>query len=100
MRAQSPLGVNLAGYFTAATGLAQMARYVQTAMESAGLSVNPIALPAAGAPPPAAGRGPGHSVTVVCANPEGMAGAREALGSLIDSGRVIGLWWWEVGVFP
>ena len=99
MHAVSPLAVDLAGYLDASSGLGAAARNVREALEHAGVAVTPIALAARGEVAKPGGRGPGH-VTLVCVSPEGMAGAREAL-QLEDGGRrVIGLWWWEVGVFP
>ncbi|MEA2247953.1 MAG: hypothetical protein QOH46_2482, partial [Solirubrobacteraceae bacterium] len=102
-----PLGVNLAGYFGATVGLAEAARQIATALEAAGVAVQPVELvhpsaprdAAAGAgavPPPS----PGHPVTVVCVSPDGMAAARDQQPAAFDGARVVGMWWWEVVAFP
>jgi hypothetical protein len=42
-----------------------------------------------------------HPVTLICVNAEGMEGAHAELGEDWFLGRyTIGLWWWEVDVFP
>src|SRR5687767_7184590 len=99
MHSVSPLAVDLAGYLDASSGLGAAARNVREALEHAGVVVTPIALAARGEAAEPGGRGPGD-VTLVCVSPEGMAGAREALQLEGGGRRVIGLWWWEVGVFP
>ncbi len=117
-----PLGVNLAGYLDATAGVGEAARHVATALRAAGVAVAPLALSSraggspgsvAAAEPPAlsgrAGVSPGsvaaaeplHPVTIVCANPDGMTGARDELGAAPFEGRhVIGMWWWEVAALP
>ncbi|MDP2709997.1 MAG: glycosyltransferase family 4 protein, partial [Solirubrobacteraceae bacterium] len=102
-----PLGVNLAGYLDATVGVGEAARHVAGALEAAGVAVARLRLSsraAAGeAPRPAAGPAASHAVhltTIVCANPEGMTGARDELGAQAFAGHVIGWWWWEVAALP
>jgi glycosyltransferase involved in cell wall biosynthesis len=98
-----PLGVNLAGYLDATVGVGEAARHVAGALDAAGVAV--AALPLASRASERAARvapaAPVHPVTIVCANPDGMAGARDELGPAAFDGRhVIGMWWWEVAALP
>jgi hypothetical protein len=103
-----PLGINLAGYLDRTLGLGTAAHNVAAALRAAGVSVAPLVLasdapreagPGGGAD--AASEEPVHPVTLVCANPEGMAGARDQLGAgAFEDRYVIGMWWWEVDVLP
>jgi glycosyltransferase involved in cell wall biosynthesis len=98
------LGVNLAGYLDATVGVGQAARNVAAALEAAGVAVARLGLSSREAPR-APGTAPadsaGHPVTLVCANPDGMTGARDELGADAFEGRhVIGMWWWEVAAVP
>ena len=98
-----PLGVNLAGYFDATVGVGESARNVRAALEAAGVAVAVLPLSSRGAPrgAPLPGGDAVHAVTLVCANPDGMVGARDELGAAAFEGRhVIGLWWWEVAALP
>lgn len=98
-----PLGVNLAGYLDATVGVGESARNVAAALRAAGVAVAPIALSSRDAPRSDAvdGAQAAHPVTLVCANPDGMTGARDELGPQAFEGRhVIGLWWWEVAALP
>jgi hypothetical protein len=100
------LGVNLAGYFGATLGLGEAVRHVAGALEAAGVGVARLDLrhgsaPAvAGAAAPVASLDAPHPATIVCANPDGMAGARSDVPGAFAQQRVIGLWWWEVTAFP
>ena len=101
-----PLGVNLAGYLDATVGVGEAARHVGDALRAAGVAVAPLALRSRAAsrdgpaPAPLAGAA-AHPVTIVCANPDGMTGARDELGPAAFEGRhVVGLWWWEVAALP
>jgi hypothetical protein len=100
-----PLGVNLAGYLDATVGVGEAARHVGEALRAAGVAVAPLGLssrdvPRDGALDDDAGVA-GHPVTIVCANPDGMTGARDELGPAAFEGRhVIGMWWWEVAALP
>jgi hypothetical protein len=89
------LGANLAGYFDAHVGVGEAVRNVEAALGAAGVSVARLALGHGSA----AAEAP-HPATIVCANPDGMAGARAELPAAFDGPRVIGLWWWEVMAFP
>ena len=101
--ASLPLGVNLAGYLDATAGVGEAARHVQEALLAAGVAVAPLRLSSRGAPRDGA-VAPGaaaHPVTIVCANPDGMTGARDELGADAFEGRhVVGMWWWEVAALP
>ena len=98
-----PLGVNLAGYLDATVGVGEAARHMQEALRAAGVAVAPLGLSSRDVPRDgsvAAGE-PVHPVTIVCANPDGMSGARDELGADAFEGRhVIGMWWWEVAALP
>ena len=99
-----PLGVNLAGYLDRTLGLGTAARNMAAALRAAGVIVAPLVL-ASDAPREEGGGGvvseePVHPVTIVCANPEGMAGARDQAPAAFDDRYVIGMWWWEVDVLP
>ena len=65
------LGANLVGYFDSHFGLGEAVRNVEEALDAAGVSVARLGL----GPGAAAADAP-HPVTIVCANPDGMAGAR------------------------
>ncbi|MGH2918509.1 MAG: glycosyltransferase, partial [Solirubrobacteraceae bacterium] len=98
-----PLGVNLVGYLDATLGLGTAARNVAGALRAAGVDVAPVAL--ASDHPVQDGattvsEDPVHPITIVCATPEGMAGARDQAPAAFDGRYVIGLWWWEVDVLP
>jgi glycosyltransferase involved in cell wall biosynthesis len=101
-----PLGVNVGGYFDATVGVGESARNVTAALEATGVAVTRLALRSREAPRDAASTAattaqPTHPVTLVCANPDGMTGARDELGTEVFDGRhVVGLWWWEVAAIP
>jgi hypothetical protein len=103
--AARPIGVNLAGYLDATVGVGEAARHVRAALQAAGVAVQPLVLTSRATvrEPTAAPAGdqPLHPVTLVCANPDGMAGARDELGAVAFEGRhVVGMWWWEVAAVP
>ena len=106
-----PLGVNLAGYLDATAGVGEAARHLHEALRAAGVAVAPLTLRSRDAPregtPASSGAGGEahpeavHPVTIVCANPDGMTGARDELGPTAFEGRhVVGMWWWEVAALP
>jgi hypothetical protein len=99
-----PLGVNLAGYLDATVGVGEAARHVQAALRAAGVAVAPLGLSSREAPRDGPAVAPGdaaHPVTIVCANPDGMTGARDELGpGAFEDRYVIGMWWWEVAALP
>jgi hypothetical protein len=97
-----PLGVNLAGYLDATVGVGEAARHVQEALRAAGVAVAPLGLSSRDTAGAGAATGAAvHPVTIVCANPDGMTGARDELGAEAFEGRhVIGMWWWEVAALP
>jgi hypothetical protein len=96
-----PLGVNLAGYLDATAGVGEAARGVLEALRAAGVAVAPLALSSRDVPRAGAAGDAVHPVTIVCANPDGMTGARDELGPEAFEGRhVIGMWWWEVAALP
>lgn len=92
--------MNLAGYLDATLGVGEAARHVAGALETAGVTVARVGLSSRDAPrsPDAAPTEPAaHPITLVCANPDAMTGARDELGAGAFEGRhVIGMWWWEV----
>ncbi|MBW3608142.1 MAG: glycosyltransferase family 4 protein [Actinobacteria bacterium] len=99
-----PLGVNLAGYLDATLGIGESARNIAAALQAAGVSVARLGLSSRDAPR-SGGAAPAdeaaHRVTLVCANPDAMTGARDELGAgAFDDRHVIGLWWWEVAALP
>ena len=95
-----PLGVNLAGYLDATVGVGEAARHVAGALQAAGVAVAQVGLSSRDAPRSQAGAPADpatHPITLVCANPDAMTGARDELGAGAFEGRhVIGMWWWEV----
>ncbi|MEY2513029.1 MAG: hypothetical protein QOJ89_387, partial [bacterium] len=107
LNAALPLGVNLAGYLDATAGIGEAARHVATALRAAGVAVAPIVL--AGDAPRSldaagdlgAAADATHATTIICANPEGIEGARDQIGAEALAGRhVVGMWWWEVDALP
>lgn len=98
--ARLPLGVNLAGYLDATVGVGEAARHVASALDGAGVAVARVGLSSRGAPRSQDGaptQPAAHPITLVCANPDAMTGARDELGAGAFEGRhVIGMWWWEV----
>jgi glycosyltransferase involved in cell wall biosynthesis len=101
------LGVNLAGYFDAWAGVGEAARHLRDGLQAAGVAIVPLPLSSrdmARGDAGAVSRGAGeatHPVTIVCANPDGMVGARDELGATaFDDRYVVGLWWWEVAAIP
>jgi hypothetical protein len=95
------LGVNLAGYFGTTVGLGEAARQLDGALRAAGVSVARLGLAhRSGQGSPERDEPAEHPVTVVCASPEGMAGARAELPAAFADRRVVGVWWWEVMAFP
>lgn len=97
------VGVNVAGYFDSTLGVGEAARQLREALEASGVPTASFTLPErrsrAGAParPPAE---PPFATTLVCANADGLEGARDWLGPGFFAGRTVGLWWWEVETFP
>ena len=95
-----PVGVNLAGYLDATVGVGEAARHVATALTEAGVAVARVGLSSRDAPrsPDGGPTAPAtHPITLVCANPDAMTGARDELGAgAFDERHVIGMWWWEV----
>jgi hypothetical protein len=95
-----PVGVNLAGYLDATIGVGEAARHVAAALEGAGVAVARVGLSSRDAPRSQDGaptQPATHPITLVCANPDAMTGARDELGAgAFDDHHVIGMWWWEV----
>jgi hypothetical protein len=101
------IGVNLAGYFGSTLGVGQAARGMREALVAAGVPLAAVPLSAASgesvevpfaltAPEDAA-----FPINVVCANADGMDGARAQLGEgFFEGRRSVGVWWWEAGLFP
>ena len=98
-----PLGVNLAGYLDATVGVGEAARNVAAALEAAGVAVAllPLSSRETERAAPVQRGAAVHPFTIVCANPDGMTGARDELGAdAFDDRHVIGMWWWEVAALP
>ncbi len=102
----APLGVNLAGHFSSAGGVGQVARGTLAALRQAGLAWVSISLdrhpllelvrgqhhPPDGAP---------HPVTLVHANADELAQALARVPAAAHAGdRVAGYWFWELSHFP
>lgn len=96
-------GVNIAGYFDSTLGVGEVARQLRDALDAADVPFESFVLPerrssgpAASPPPPT----PPFPTTIVCANAEGIEGARSWLGPEFFAGHVIAVWWWELELFP
>jgi glycosyl transferase family 4 len=101
------VGVNLAGYFDSTLGVGQVARAMREALETAGVPVAAVGLTSQSSSTveePGGLVAPGEAaypVNLLCANAEGLAGARAQLGEDFFAGRrTVGVWWWEAGAFP
>lgn len=99
-------GVNVVGYFDAETGVGESARLLVTALEGAGIPVGvvPVTAPLArqlnSFNYASFGAG-GHDVSIVAVNADEFPRfARSVDGELLDRSYTIGLWSWEVDVFP
>jgi glycosyltransferase involved in cell wall biosynthesis len=101
------VGVNVAGYFGSTLGVGQSARSMREALRAAGVPVAAVPLSARGGEAvdiPFALTRPEDAafpVNLVCANADGLDGARAQLGERFFEGRrTVGVWWWEAGPFP
>jgi glycosyltransferase involved in cell wall biosynthesis len=102
-----PWGVNVAGYLTGELGVGEHARQVILALEDRGLQVSRLGVPVQGSRTEhrfehaeASGEGP-YAVNVVCVNADRFVEFARAMGWPFFAGRYsIGLWAWEVNVFP
>jgi SAM-dependent methyltransferase/glycosyltransferase involved in cell wall biosynthesis len=101
----SPLGVNVAGYFRAELGVGETARQVVEALERAEMSVATVGLSAS------ASRQeheyetdavrPTFPVNLICVNADMLPTFAEQAGPGFFFDRyTIGLWWWETSEFP
>jgi glycosyltransferase involved in cell wall biosynthesis len=104
-----PWGVNVVGHFQSELGIADAARLVVAALETARVPLSPVS--AATARPPSrhdhpfvssdSGTHP-FSINLLCLNPDGVLAIRQNDGEELFAGRpTIGYWWWEIqGAFP
>lgn len=100
-------GVNVVGYLRAESGVGEAARAVVSALDAVGVPVLPVHPPDVSASrqgtvyrtvPPADAAFP---ITVLCLTALETPGFASAVGPAFFRGRhTIGLWWWEVEVFP
>jgi glycosyltransferase involved in cell wall biosynthesis/SAM-dependent methyltransferase len=101
----SPVGVNVAGYFRAELGVGETARQVVAALERAGMPVATVGLSAS------ASRQeheyetdtirPTFPVNLICVNADMLPTFADQVGPGFFFDRYsIGLWWWEINEFP
>ncbi|MDQ3183420.1 MAG: methyltransferase domain-containing protein [Actinomycetota bacterium] len=101
----SPVGVNVAGYFRAELGVGETARQVVAALESADMPVATVGLSAS------ASRQeheyetdtirPTFPVNLICVNADMLPTFADQAGPGFFFDRYsIGLWWWEINEFP
>ncbi len=101
----SPVGVNVAGYFRAELGVGETARQVVAALESAEMPVATVGLSAS------ASRQeheyetdtlrPTFPVNLICVNADMLPTFADQAGPGFFFDRYsIGLWWWEIDEFP
>jgi glycosyltransferase involved in cell wall biosynthesis/SAM-dependent methyltransferase len=101
----SPVGVNVAGYFRAELGVGETARQVVAALESADIPVATVGLSAS------ASRQeheyetdtirPTFPVNLICVNADMLPTFADQAGPGFFFDRYsIGLWWWEINEFP
>ncbi len=101
----SPVGVNVAGYFRAELGVGETARQVVAALESADMPVAAVGLSAS------ASRQeheyetdtirPTFPVNLICVNADMLPTFADQAGPGFFFDRYsIGLWWWEINEFP
>ena len=101
----SPVGVNVAGYFRAELGVGETARQVVAALESADMPVATVGLSAS------ASRQeheyetdtirPTFPVNLICVNADMLPTFADQTGPGFFFDRYsIGLWWWEINEFP
>lgn len=96
------MGVNVAGYFDSHLGIGEAARQVRQALEAAGVPTAAITLPerrSDSAPPPPPSEPP-FPTTLMCVNADALEGAWAWLGPAFARERTVGMWWWEVELFP
>jgi glycosyltransferase involved in cell wall biosynthesis len=100
-------GINVVGYLRSESGVGQAARAVVSALDAAGLAVLPVhphdvppsrqGTAFATVAPEAAGFG----TTLLCVTAYETPGFAASVPERFFAGRrTIGLWWWEVDVFP
>ena len=105
-RMDLPPGVNVAGYLRAELGIGEAARQIVTALECADVPFAAITYREATQsrqdhPELEAPHEPVYDTNLICVNADGMEHFATTVGSDFFDGRYsIGLWWWEVSVFP
>ncbi len=100
-------GVHLVGFFTADLGIGQAARMLVDGLEAAGVPVSTTTYGGTesrrGTPwtERRLGERATEDVVIVCLNADTLARfAAEEAGRLLEGRYVVGLWFWEVDVFP
>src|SRR5215210_1784943 len=101
----SPVGVNVAGYFRAELGVGETARQVVAALESAQMPVATVGLSASASRQEHEYETDTHEptfpVNLICVNADMLPTFAEKAGPGFFFDRYsIGLWWWEVNEFP
>jgi glycosyltransferase involved in cell wall biosynthesis len=101
-----PSGVNVAGYLRAELGIGEMARNLIAALDTQRVPVAPVSFTA---PLSRQGHDFGHlrpngapfPVNLICVNADGVPAFSREAGDAFFAGRYsVGLWWWEVSLFP
>lgn len=110
MRPQPPFGVNAVSYWRSELGIADSARLLVAALETAGVPVKPISLRSFVPPSRQEGDALGaawpedaaFAINLLALNPEGVLALRKEAGRSFFKGHAnVGYWWWEVlGAFP
>ena len=100
-------GVNVAGYLTAELGIGEAARLAIAALDAAEVPLLPVVPPT---PPGARQRHPytalptsaaAFPINLIAVNADGLPRFCEDVGrSFLERRYNIGVWWWEVDVFP
>lgn len=100
-------GVNVVGYLRSESGVGSAARAVVRALDAAGVPLLPVHPP--DVPPSRQGvpfrtvapEQAGFGTNLVCVTAYETPGFAKAVGPAFFAGRrTIGLWWWEVDLFP
>lgn len=103
---QRRFGVNVVGYLRAELGVAEVARQIIGGLDLAAVPVRPIALEVESSRQghhyvAAEDLGAPFPVNVVCVNADMVpAFAQQAGSSFFEGKRTVGVWWWELDVFP
>ncbi|MDV6014550.1 FkbM family methyltransferase [Haloechinothrix sp. LS1_15] len=102
---EAGLGVNLAGYLTAALGVGELGRLVRHALDEAGIDVTPVIERPQAPHQPTVNRSPATArarfpVTLLAINADQTRHVLYNNPELAHDRYVIGLWSWELDEFP